>query len=67
MKRQPGSVRFAPYFKLQQWVRGSIAWVDFQKAYPSEEEARAAAKLPGRYRVMRVAMDGRGPVAEFEL
>lgn len=57
--RTRGSVRFDPYFKVQRHERG--AWIDVQRAYPSEEEARAAMPAGQRCRIMRISMKGREP------
>lgn len=62
--RMQGSARFEPYFKVQRFDEISQAWKDIQKAHPTEREAWASvAGRAGRYRVMRIAEDGRAPVA----
>lgn len=64
--RQPGSVRFAPYFKLQWWEERSLAWRDLQESFDSGPAARAAAPerfaAGTRWRVMEVSMSGRRPI-----
>lgn len=62
-RRRRGSVRFAPYWKLQTWRADVLAWEDVQRQYDTEDEARAAY-IPGkRCRLMLVTERGRAPVA----
>ncbi len=68
MRRRAGSVRFDPYYKAQVW-RDDVggAWVDIQRAYPTEELAIREARLAAhgrRWRIMRVYPGGREPVVE---
>jgi hypothetical protein len=65
MGRPRGSARFDPYFKLQRWDDRTIAWVDVQRSFHDEHLAAAYATRPGRWRIMRVTMDDRWPVANF--
>lgn len=64
--RQHGSARFEPYFKAQWWDARSYAWRDIQQACASPEEARALFRAGKRWRVMRIAEEGRAPVGEAE-
>lgn len=64
MRRRAGSVRFDPYYKLQRWDGRSAAWRDVQKAHVTAEQAKDTATEPGRYRVMEVTEEGRGPTGE---
>ncbi len=48
-----------PYFKLAVWDSRQICFRDGKRAYPSETDARADAKQPGKYRVSEVNRDGR--------
>jgi hypothetical protein len=63
-RRRAGSVRFAPYYKVQWRDERLGAWVDVQRQHASLAEARAAF-LPGvRCRVMEITMAGRRPLPE---
>ncbi len=63
LMRKPGSCRFEPYFKVQ-FQNHIMAWQDVQKAFATEEKARAAF-VPGKVcRVMRVTEKGREPVPQ---
>lgn len=67
MKRRPGSVRFDPYFKVQRWEPRSAVWIDVQRAYPTEDDARrAAGLLAGRTRIMEIDENGRRPLDSVE-
>jgi hypothetical protein len=57
--RTRGSVRFAPYYKLEVWDRIRLAWRPVQKAHPTEEGARAAAPFGREARVYEVTEHGR--------
>ena len=61
-KRQRGSVRFDPYYKVQ-WYDGTVmAWRDVQRQHDSLANA-VAGFVPGRTcRVMEITMHGRHPV-----
>lgn len=62
-RRRAGSVRFDPYYKVQTWDARSSTWVDIQKRFDTESEARVrAAAVGGRTRLMRISETGRGPV-----
>lgn len=63
MKRTRGSVRFAPYYKVQWFDETSMAWRDVQQAHPSEEAARAAFVPGRRCRVMAITERGRQALA----
>lgn len=61
--RTKGSSRFAPYFKVQ--FRNALdAWQDIQKAFSTEEEARAAFLPFKQCRIMRITEDGREPIPQ---
>lgn len=68
--RTHGSVRYDPYYKVQWWEERSLAWRDVQRAYTTEEEARAtipavmAAEGSPRCRLMLITPAGRRPVPE---
>lgn len=47
-----------PYFKLATWNTVSFTFRDGRVAYGSEQEARSAARKPGRYRISQVNEDG---------
>lgn len=40
-----------PYYKLSTWDARSFAWRAAKVTQPTEAEARAAARKPGRYRI----------------
>lgn len=62
MKRQRGSVRFDPYYKVQWFDAQAMAWRDIQQSHQTIESATAAF-LPGRVcRVMRITPHGRTPL-----
>jgi hypothetical protein len=70
-RRRAGSVRFAPYFKLQWFDETVMAWRDVQQSYPSAWQAREASvgmtiagRIPSAWRVMEITMHGRVPLAE---
>lgn len=54
-------------FKLAAWVGRFACFRDGKIAYPTEAEARAAAKAPGRYRVSEVTAAGRKDLEPFEV
>jgi hypothetical protein len=60
--RTAQSVRFDTYYKIQFHDPISLAWKDIQKAYPSEEDARAAFTSDKTWRVMCVTSTGRFPL-----
>jgi hypothetical protein len=60
--RQRGSVRFAPYYKVQWFDETSLCWRDVQQAHSSETEARAAFLADRRCRVMAITERGRQAV-----
>lgn len=62
-RRQAGSVRFDPYWKVQWWDERSLTWRDIQKAHHSREEADQAIDQEdnGTYRLMKVTETGRAP------
>lgn len=68
--RKHGSVRFAPYYKLQ-WYDdrpGMHVWIDVQRQYATQEQAYAAAvvEVPAyatALRLMEVTERGRDIVA----
>ena len=53
------SVRFDPYYRLQTYDARQLAWREVRGRYETAEEARAAAPAGRRWRVMKIAMDGR--------
>lgn len=63
-------MRFDPYFKVQWWNETSLAWVDVQEAWATENDAVRAAESSGnpgdRFRIMTVWPGGRRPVREGE-
>lgn len=68
-RRQPGSVRFDPYYKLQWWEARSLAWRDVQRSFDELDpecmaEARKLAQEFGKARIMRITPEGREPVQE---
>lgn len=64
--RTKGSCRFEPYYKVQVWDARKVAWMDIQKAHPTPEEARGAAKPGQRARIMTVTERGRAPGEPFD-
>jgi hypothetical protein len=60
--RQRGSVRFAPYYKVQWFDEVSLTWRDIQESYPTAEAARNAYVDGRRCRVMVISPEGRRPV-----
>jgi hypothetical protein len=62
--RQPGSVRFAPYYKAQWYDDTWLAWRDVQRQYATADEARAAFLAGRRCRVMEIRMTGRAPLPD---
>lgn len=78
-RRRPGSVRFAPYYKVQWWDERAMAWRDVQRSHQSQRlaelagpsaaaEARRRSHLPyvpqPRWRLMRITPEGRTPLEE---
>lgn len=57
--RTKGSCRFEPYCKVQTWDGRAAAWVDVQKAHPTEEAARKATPRGRRARIVTVTEQGR--------
>lgn len=55
-----------PYFKLATFDPISMCFRDGKQAFASAEEAYAAAKKPGKYRVSVVHEGGRTDLSEFE-
>lgn len=60
--RTRGSVRFAPYYKVQVFENYCTAWVDVQKAHPTAEAARKAAPTDKHWRIMHITDRGRAIV-----
>lgn len=60
--RSRGSVRFAPYYKLQEWLPIALAWRDVQARHDTPEDAEAA-RPAGRTRIMEITERGRAPLA----
>jgi hypothetical protein len=56
-----------PYYKLAVWDARNLTWMDGREAFPSEADAVAAAKAPGRYRVSRVTATGRMDLPPFSV
>jgi hypothetical protein len=56
-----------PFFKLAAWDDAFGVWKAGKRLYPTEAEARASARSPGRYRVTRVTEGGREELAPFEV
>jgi hypothetical protein len=71
--RQRGSVRFAPYYKLQWWDERALAWHDVQRAFSAPGAATAAIGTPEapaparaqRWRLMEISERGRAPLTEL--
>ena len=64
-RRQAGSVRFDPYYKVQYWVPRSQAWRDVQRSFAAEADAEVWAATryrAGEWRLMYVTEAGRRPV-----
>ncbi len=61
-RRRRGSVRFAPYFKVQVYRPLDFSWEDIQRQFSDAESARAAYPRGRRCRLMYVTMRGRAPV-----
>lgn len=55
-----------PYFKLATFDPISLCFRDGKQAYDSMEQAYAAAKKPGKYRISVVHEGGRDDLTEFE-
>jgi hypothetical protein len=45
--RQPGSARFAVYYKVQWWDATSLSWLDIQQSFASLAAARGAYRPAG--------------------
>lgn len=66
--RRAGSVRFAPYYKLQWFDPHALAWRDVQQAFPTPQAALEASLTqtvdpPRAWRIMEITMHGRRPLA----
>lgn len=46
------------YFKLASWDARNCTWKAGKKTFATEEEAKASASAPGRYRLTRVDESG---------
>lgn len=59
-KRRPDSVRFVPYFRIQEFTPRTCAWMDVKGKCDTIEEARAViAKRKGKKcRVREISMAG---------
>lgn len=62
--RRRGSVKFAPYYKVQVWLARDMTWQDVQARYATPGEARDAYPAGERCRLMEVTMHGRAPLPE---
>lgn len=62
-RRRKGSVRFAPYFKVQVWQPVSLTWRDVQERHDTPEQAVAAYPPGETCRVMAITERGRAPLA----
>lgn len=65
--RTRGSVRFAPYFKVQWFEERSLAWKDVQRSFHSVAEAERAAEARRaiyrvRTRIVEITMESRRPL-----
>lgn len=54
--------RTFPYYKVQWYDEVALCWHDVQKAYATEQEARASFLGDRRCRVMEVHENGRQPL-----
>ena len=63
-RRQAGAY---PYFKLARWDERNACFNDGRTGYETEQAARAAAKVPGKYRVSTVTDSGRKDGEPFEV
>lgn len=57
----------AGYFKLATFCPRSFTWRDGKTAYPTEDNAIAAASKPGQYRISRVDASGRHDLTPFSV
>lgn len=55
------------YYKLAVWDERSFCFRDGKKGYPTQGEAVADAKAPGRYRISRVDAVGRTDLEPFDI
>ena len=62
--RTRGSVRFAPYYKVQVWKAVSLTWQDVQRQHATREDAEAGFPAGQRCRVVEVTPHGRTPLPE---
>ena len=61
-RRQRGSVRFDPYYKVQVWDARALTWRDVQQRHDTPQAARLAY-LPGQTcRTMEITPQGRRPL-----
>lgn len=63
-RRERGSVRFDPYYKVQVWDPITMAWRDIQRRHDTFADAEAAFVAGKRCRVMVVTEGGRHAVVE---
>ena len=61
-RRERGSARFAPYYKVQWFDDRTMAWRDVQRQHATEDAARRAFVDGRRCRVMAVTEAGRAPL-----
>jgi hypothetical protein len=57
--RTKGSCRFAPYYKVEWYDATALCWRVIQKAFSTEEQARAAFLWDKKCRVQEVTEKGR--------
>jgi hypothetical protein len=62
-RRKDGSARFSTYYKVQWYDPTSLCWLDIQRSYPTQAEARGAYPTGRRCRLMEVTPKGRQPIA----
>lgn len=55
------------YYKLATWDNISMTFRDGKVAYDTAEDALAAAKKPGRYRISAVLPSGRDDLVPFNV
>lgn len=56
-----------PYFKLAAWDARNLCFRDGKTAHALYDDARAAAKTTGRYRISRIDVDGRTDMEPFDV
>ena len=53
-------IKSFPYYKVQYWGDNVVAWIDVQKAYPTQAVAnKAGIELGKKYRLMKIYRDRR--------